>query len=252
MKKMMKRIKRPGFFFLLLTALTACNKEGAFTKAIAINIKGYNIGNSALEVAIDEVTYDKFMLPANQQVNFAKVYTYPSNKSQALLRIKDITPAKEVFQQKLQLNNGELELFFPFVMINGTPLEIKPPAADLSTNKVAFYVHYPQSSDAIDIFLKDDAGQIAYIAKNVLPSTWVYTNYLTDKAFTKSIDTYTLYFTKTGTTSTWAFMDSEGFSKCPTATLFLPNFGQKGQVCSYFITPSTNQLDAVRLFKGPN
>jgi len=246
------KIKKLGFFFILLTALLACNKEQDVTKAISINIKGYNIGNSELEVAVDDVTYDKFRIPANQQVNFAKIYTYPSNKSQASLRIKDITPAKEVFQQQLQLNKGEIDRFFPFVIINGTPLEIKPPVADPSTNKVAFYIHYPQSSDAIDIFLKNNAGQIAYVAKNVKPSTWVYTDYLTDEAFKDLRSSDMLYFTKTGTTTTWAFRDSEQISKSPIGTLLLPNFAEKGKVCSYFITPSTNQLDMVRLFKGSN
>lgn len=244
--------KKLGFFFILITALVACNKEQDVTKAISINIKGYNIGNSELEVAVAEVTYNKFRIPANQQVNFAKIYTYPSNKGQASLRIKDITPAKEVFQQQLDLNNGEIDRFFPFVIINGTPLEIKPPVADPSTNKVAFYIHYPQSNDAIDIFLKNDAGQIVYVAKNVRPSTWVYSDYLTSEIFKNLSTTDNLYFTKAGTTDTWAFRDSEQMSKSPASSLLLPNFTEKGRVCSYFVTPGTNQLDVVRLFKGLN
>ena len=100
---------------LLLPGLLACNKEDGLNKAVSVRISGYNIGNSELEVSIDEVTYDKFRTPANQRLEFAKVYTYPSGKGQASLKIKDIASGKQVYQQQLQLNNGQLEMFFPFI-----------------------------------------------------------------------------------------------------------------------------------------
>lgn len=246
-------IKKPVFFILLLSALAACNKEEAVTKAVSIYITGYNVGNSELEVSIDELAYDKFRTPANALLNFRKVYTYPSGKSGASLKIKDIASGMEVFQQAVQLNNGQIELFFPFVIINGHALEIKPAVADPATNKLAFYIHYPQSSDAIDIFLKNDAGQISYVAKNVQPSGWVYADYyLTADEFKDPSKDYTLYFTKAGTTDHWAFRDSEQISKSSAGgTVLLPTFGEKGLVRTYFITPGSNLLDVVSLFRRP-
>ncbi len=70
------------------------------------------------------------------------------------LKIKDLISGKDVYQQQLILNNSDLERFFQFVLIDGHQLEVKPPAADAATNKVGFYIHYPQSSDPIDVFLK--------------------------------------------------------------------------------------------------
>jgi hypothetical protein len=251
MKQMINTIKKLVFFTAIGVLLGACNKDEITTRAVSIQINGYNVGNSELQVTIDTVVYDKFKTAPNKLVNFRNVYTYPSSKGQALLKIKDLVSGKEVYQQSLELNTKELERFLPFVFINGSALEIKPPAADPSTNKMAFYIYYPQSSDGIDVFLKNDAGQIGYIAKNVQPATWVYTNYVATKEFADP-NKHTLYFTKTGTIDNWAFDDSEQMSKTPTGTLLLPNMSEKGRVCSYFITPGSNQLEAVRLFKGAN
>lgn len=253
MKQTIINIKKVGFFFVLIPLLLACNKENNLTKAVSIEIAGYNIGNSELEVSVDELVYDKFRTPANKRLDFARIYTYPATKNGALLKIKDIVPGKEVFQQQLQLGTGEIDRFFPFVIINGSPLEIKSPEADPSTNKMAFYIYYPQSDDAVDIFLKNDAGQIYYIAKNIQSAMWVYTDYLTPEVFKDSSKNYTLYFTKTGTTDHWAFRDSEQISKSPAGgSLFFPTFGEKGLTRTYFITPGSNQLDVVSLFKRPN
>lgn len=249
--KQIINIKKQGVFVVLfmLTVLTACNDKNELTKAVSIKIAGYNIGNSELEVSIDEVAYDKSRIQANHLLNFAKVYTYPSGKSQASLKIKDVTSGKEVYQEQLDLSKVELERFFSFVLIDGVPLQVKPQASDPSTNKVAFYIHYPQSSDAVDVFLKSDEGKMAYIAKNVQPSTWAYMNYVTPEEIKDATKNYTLYFTKAGTTDQWAFNDSEYMSRTPIGTLALPKFGEKGLVCSYFVTPGANQLDAVRLLK---
>ncbi|TKC06656.1 hypothetical protein FA048_15745 [Pedobacter polaris] len=249
---MIINIKKMSFLMLLLSGLLACNKEEGLTKAVSIRIAGYNIGNSELEVSIDEVAYDKFRTPANRRLEFAKVYTYPSGKSQASLRIKDVSNGKEVFQQQLQFSSSDMDLFFPYVIINGSSLEIKPPVPDPSTNKLAFYIHYPQSSDAIDIFFKNDAGQISYLAKNVMPSKWTYVDYMTAKEFKDQTKISNLYFTKTGTTTQWAFQNSEQMSKSPSGSLLLPNFEEKGLSRTFFVTPGTNQLEVVNLFKRPN
>jgi len=229
--------------------LASCNKEEIKTKAVSIQIRGYNIGNSELEVSLDAVVYDKFKTAPDKVLNFAKVFTYPSNQGQALLKIKDVISGKEVYQNQLSLNTPELERFFPFVFINGSPLEIKAPAADPSTNKMAFYIYYPQSDDAIDIFMKNKAGQTVYIAKNVKPATWSYADYVTTEGFKDNNEDFTWYFVKTGTTDQWAFNDSEGMSRAGTSLLYIPKKEEKGRVQTYFVTPASNQLDAISLFK---
>lgn len=236
-------------FALLLLVLSSCEKEKEFSKAMSVQIQGYNIGDAKLEVSIEGMAYDKFVTQPNRQINFGKIYTYPSEQAQASLKIKDQVSGKEVYNQQLDLKDPSLELFFPFVLLGDNALEIKPPTPDPSTNKMAFYIHYPKSNDAIDVFLKNDEGKIAYLAKSVLPGKWNYADYITPADFKNSETNYTLYFTKAGTTDQWAFEDSEQKSKTPTGTLKLPKFEQKGLVCSYFITPAANQLDAVRLFK---
>lgn len=250
MRQIIMNIRKVLFFAMLLLGLVSCNKEKEFTRAIDIQIRGYNIGNAELEVSIDEVAYDKFKIQPNRLVDFGKVHTYPSHQNQALLKVKDIISGKEVLHQQLSLNNNELEMFFPLVLINGSLLEIKPPASDPSTNRMAFYIYYPESNDTIDIFLKDKDGKISYLAKNVQPSKWGYVDYLTAKEFDDPQNTLWLYFTKAGTTDQWAFKDSEQMSKSPVGTLLLPAFAEKGRVCTYFVTPGSNQLDVVRLFKG--
>lgn len=239
----MMNMKKIVFFFLLLPFL-ACNKEKEVTKAVSIQIKGYNIGNSELEVTIDSAVYDKFKTLANKQIDFAKVFTYPSLRNEATLKIRDVVAGKEVYRQQIKLNTSELNRFYSFIYLNGSPLEIKPPASDPSTNKMAFYLHYPQSDDAIDVFLKNQAGKTAYIAKNIKPNQWAYADYVA----AEDLKDATIYFTKAGTTDQWAFNSSEQFSKSPIGTMQLPKLGEKGLSCSYFATPSTNQLDVVRLF----
>lgn len=245
----MINMKRLMLLAIAAAGLASCNKEEIKTKAVSIQIRGYNIGNSNLEVSMDAVVYDKFKTEPDKQLNFGKVYTYPASQGQGLLRIKDVISGKEVFQNQLNLNTPELERFFPFVFINGSPLEIKAPAADPSTNKMAFYIYYPQSNDGIDVFMKNKEGKTVYIARNVKPATWTYADYVTTEGFKDPNETYTWYFVKTGTTDQWAFNDSEGLSNCGTNQLYLPKKGETGRVQTYFVTPASNQLDAVSLFK---
>ncbi|MNJ98980.1 hypothetical protein D3C87_167510 [compost metagenome] len=248
----MMNIKRLALFTALVMALSACNKDELSTRAVSVQVRGYNIGNSELELTIDTVVYDKFKTAPNTLLNFGKVYTYSSIKEQALLKIKDVTTGKEVYQSQLELNAGGLEQFFPFVYINGAALEIKAPAADPSTNKMAFYIYYPQSNDPMDIYMKNENGDIVYIAKNVVPGTWGYSDYVTTMGFTSAEDNYDWFFVKAGTTNQWAFNDSEWMSQFSTGTLFIPKKGEKGRVQTYFVTPASNQLDVVSLFKGVN
>lgn len=249
---MMNNIKRLTLFAVMTMVLAACNKEDITTKAVSIQIGGYNMGNSELLVTIDTVVYDKFKTAPDKLLNFRNVYTYPSTKGQAVLKIKDLVSGKEVYQNTLTLGSKDLERFFPFVFLNGSPLEIKAPAADPATNKMAFYVHYPQSDDVLDIYMKNEKGEMVSIAKNVKPGTWSYSEYVTTTGFTDVSDTYKWFFVKAGTTDQWAFNDSEYMSQFSTGTLSIPKKGEKGRVQTYFITPTTNQLDIAALFKQVN
>ncbi|AOM77833.1 hypothetical protein BFS30_12010 [Pedobacter steynii] len=249
MKQIIINMKRLMLLAIATAGLVSCNKEEIKTKAVSIQIRGYNIGNSELEISLDALVYDKFKTEPDKQLNFSKVYTYPSTQGQASLKIKDVISGKEVYQNQLSLNTPDLERFFPFVFINGNPLEIKAPAADPSTNKMAFYIYYPQSNDAIDIFMRNEAGETVYIAKNVKPATWTYADYVTTEGFKDTNKDYTWYFVKAGTTDQWAFNDSEWMSQAGTSLLYIPKQGETGRVQTYFVTPAGNQLDAISLFK---
>lgn len=250
--KQIINMKKLALFALIAVALVACNKDELTTKAVSVQISGYNVGNSELQIAIDTVIYQKNKISPDKLIDFRNVYTYPSSKQQALLKIKDVVSGKEVYQNSLTLGTTELERFFPFVFINGSPLEIKAPTADPSTNKMVFYIYYPQSNDAIDVYMKNETGKIVYIAKDVKPSSWTNSTYVTTEGFTNTNTNYTWYFVKAGTTDQWAFNDSEWMSQFATGTLYIPKKGEKGRVQTYFVTPASNQLDVVSLFKGVN
>ncbi|WP_256011637.1 hypothetical protein [Desertivirga xinjiangensis] len=246
---MIKKIKKLALLAMTACVIAACNKDELTQKAISIQIMGYNIGNSELEISIDTGVYDKFKTAPNTLLNFGKVYTYPSSKEQALLKIRDVVSGKEVYQNELDLRQNEFERFFPFVMINGTPLEIKIPSPDPATNKLAFYIYYPESSDLIDVFMRNETGQTVYIARNVMPATWAYADYVSAEGFKDPNKNYTWYFVKAGTTDQWAFHDDEYKSQSPTGTLYIPKNGETGRVQAYFVTAASNQLDVVSLFK---
>lgn len=237
-----------GFYTLVLAGLSACNKDADVTKAVSIEIKGFNVSNSPLEISVDTVVYRNFKVPANTEVDFNKVFTYPASTSEVVLRIRDANSGNEVFEQQVTLNSSELERFYQFVLIDGKQLELKPPAADPATNKIGFYIHYPASNDPIDVFMQNDEGQIAYLAKNVTPSAWVYADYAGHEGFNNPNTNYDLYFTKAGTTDVWAFNDNQYMSLGHEDALLIPQNGQKGRVCSYFVTPGTADLRTVRLF----
>lgn len=237
---------------VLLNMFISCNKEDEEgTKATSIEVWGYNVGDAELEVSVDTTIYRNFTTMPNKPVTFSKVYTFPFAKKEASLKIKDKTSGKEVFQQQLNLGGGELELFFPFVFIDGNALKIEPPVADPATNKMGFYIHYPQSEDALDIFLRNEAGQMVYIAQNVKPGAWIYSSYQPQEGFKDKNKSYDLCFTRAGTTDSWYFENSEMVSKSGVTGLFFPKGEEKGLVRTYFVTPSALQLEVMRLFKRP-
>lgn len=251
MEKIRAIIQQLSIMAFLLAGLNACNKEADGIKAVSIEIKGFNVGSAQLEISVDTVVYRNFNVPSNTEVNFSKVFTYPSSTNEVALRIKDINSGKEVYRHQVNLNSSELERFYQFVFIEGQQLAFTPPAADPATNKIGFYIHYPPSNDAIDVFMKNSEGQIAYLAKNVQPSTWVYTDYAGDEGFNNPNTSYNVYFTKAGTTESWAFYDDEYMSRSYSSSMFLPKGATKGRVCSFFVTPGTADLRVVRLFKAP-
>lgn len=251
MKQIISTIKLSGIFALLLAGISSCNKEAAVSKAVSIEIKGFNVSNSPLEISVDTVVYRDFKVPSNTEVNFSKVFTYPSSTNEVVLRIKDVNSGKEIYQQQLTLNTNQIERFYQFILLDGKQLEFNPPAADPNTNKIGFYIHYPASSDPIDVYMQNDEGQKVYLAKNVTPSTWVYADYAGHEAFNNPSTNYIVYFTKAGTTDAWAFNDNQYMSQSYEDGMFIPQNGVKGRVCSYFITPGSVDLRAVRLFAIP-
>lgn len=236
---------------VVLLIFISCNKEDEPTRAINVEIWGYNIGDAELETSIDTTVYRNFTTLPNKPVTFSKVYTFHASQKESTLKITDKTSGKEVFQQALHLNSSNFELFFPFVFIDGNELKTEIPAADSSTNKLSFYIHYPKRTDALDIFLQNETGQISYIAQNVQPGTWIHTDYMPTEGFQDKSKSYTLYFTQTGTIDSWYFEDNESISKVGESGLLLPKNVEKGLVRSYFVTPGNLQLDVMRLFKRP-
>lgn len=240
---------------LVAGLFTACNKDMETTKALSFDIAGYNTTNNDLEISVDTVAFSKSLLTANSVVSFGKVYTYPSGKNEAQITIRDKQSGSEVWKQTVRLSGAEKEQFFPFVYIDGKVLEVNPPAADPATNKIGFYIHYPANNDAIDVFIKNEAGQVAYFAKNVIPGSWVYSDYVTQDGFFQNPNgNFYIYCTKAGTTDNWAFENDENKSKIPNnnnGTFFPLLHTQKGNVRTYFITPGSSQMKLVRLFKKP-
>lgn len=246
----MSNIKLLGLLMLLLTFIS-CNKEEEPMKAINIEVWGYNVGDAELEMSVDTTIYRSFATQPNSAVTFSKVYTYPFAKKTAVVRIQNKASGKGIYQREVALGTSEMELFFPFVFINGKELKVEPATADPATNKLSFYIHYPKSESALDIFLKNEAGQTLSIAQNVKPGTWINVSYVPKEGFTDKNKNYELFFIKTSTTDGWYFEDSEMKSKAPEASLFFPKNEEKGMVRTYFITPGNQQLDVIRLFKRP-
>jgi hypothetical protein len=247
MKKTIEKII--GIVFVM-GLFTACNKETLTEKAVNITIVGYNTSSEELEVSLDTVVYKKNLLAANNEIAFGKSYAYFQGKAQATLRIKEKMSGKEIFNRQITFSGAELEPFFNFLYVDGKEITVQLPVANPSTNKLGFYVHYPPSSDALDIFMKNNAGELTYLAKNVKPGTWVYTDYMAQAGFKEPNVDYPLYFTKAGTTNNWAF-GTENLSKNVSQTKIPRTDNTKGVVQAYFVTPNNSNTTVVRLFNPP-
>lgn len=239
---------------LILTGLASCNKDVETDKAFTVAIHGYNIGDDQLEVTVDTAVYDQQLLRANGQLGFSTVYPYSVGKKDATITVKNKSTGKELLRETMSLESGQIEFFYNLVYINGQVLDVKPPAADTSTNKLGFYIYYPESKDPIDILLYDqNTGAMAYLAREVVPETWVYVNYVPAEGFTDKniIGGSTVYFLKAGTMDQWAFNNDEYASQTSGHGMYIPhrNFNL-GKVQPYFLRPSPQGygVEVARLF----
>lgn len=248
-----------GLFIASLTvlALASCNKEIDTSKVINVTFHGYNLSDMQLLVTLDTVVFDQKVQQANTRLNFSMVYPYFSGKKEAVLRVKDTITGKELFHETLDLTSGQLEFHFNLVNINGSLVDVKPPASDTSTNKLGFYIYYPESTDLIDIILYNTTtGQLVYLAQNVAPQTWVYTDYVLTDGFRKKeeVGSSIVYFFKAGSIEQFAFFDDEYKSQVTAFSWYLPHsLYDLGKVQSYFILPSvqSGQTEIVNLFPNP-
>ncbi|MBC9930285.1 hypothetical protein [Chitinophaga qingshengii] len=256
----MKRLKKAAqLLFLLSTALVACNKEELHVrKAMHVVINGYNGSENALRVTIDTTVYagDKVFKPT-EKFEFSVAYAYTENQQQKTVVITD-TVTKQVILRK-PLPSGETKAAISFLYLNGKVQEVQPPAADVATNKLGFYIHYTDNDTPLDIFLfrTDSNGKEyrTYLAKNVKPGNWLYTDYLAGADFntkTNVDDAASLCFTRTGTTDQWAFEDNEGKSRIAVSGMQLPLAGEKGLVQQYVVTPGPFMLDYARMYFHPD
>lgn len=242
---------------LTLFALASCNKEIETQKAINVTFHGYNFSDSQMEVTVDTVLFDKKIQEANKRVDFSMVYPYFGAKKETTLRVKDQVSGKELLQKTLPLSGSQLEFFYPLVNINGSMLDVTPPAADPATNKLGFYIYYPESNDPIDIILyNQNTGAQRYLAQNVVPQTWVYIDYLPADGFLEKNDvgSATVYFTKAGTFDQWAFNDDEYQSQTTAFSWYIPyKKYSMNKVQPYLILPSPQGWGAevVNLFPNP-
>lgn len=255
---MTKYIKMLALLLGLAAAFTACNKENNNPeKAMQVIISAYNSSANPLMVAIDTAKYSK---PADliKPVSIAELYTvFPYRGSrERLVTITDTVTKKVLYSKPLPLTGSKSN--FNFIYIDGKELEVNPPAAAATTNKVGFYVQYTTNDAPIDISLYRVDSQTGqeyryYLAKNVKPRTWVYLDYLAAENFdsTGGLGSASVCFNKAGTTNQWAFADSEAQSKLQAQTLNLPRKGEIGLVQPYFVVPISSQLRSVRLFFFP-
>jgi hypothetical protein len=264
MKHILSPLKIISFFLLLLTGLSACNKEGpAVTKAMYVVINGYNGTAHELVVGIDTTLYGKnvsnakYVIHPASVIGFSITYTYPDDQQQRMVTLRDPESNKVLFSKPLPATGTKAS--FNFIYLDGKEMELTPPATDASTNKLGFYVHYAGSSEPFDMFLykiNTETGQEYrhYLAKNIKPGSWAYVDYIASADFgTKSIlKNSSIYFTKAGTTDQWAFQDDENSSKVSSFPLSFPITGEKGLVQSYFIAPGSSKLDISRLYFHPD
>lgn len=241
---------------LIILALASCNKEIETTKVINVTLHGYNLSDMELEVTLDTVIFDKQVQQANQRLKFSMVYPYLPGNKEAILSVKDTISGKELLHKTLPLSGAQLEFHFNLININGELLEVTSPAADTGTNKLSYYIYYPESNDPIDILLYNtNTGAQIYLAQNVVPQTWVHTDYLPTQGFfgKNDVGSAIIYFLKAGTFD-WAFNNDEFQSQTSAFSWFLPYSDYNlSKVQSYFILPSSQgmQAEVVNLFPVP-
>lgn len=251
-----KHIHTFAIAVLAVLSMASCNKEIQTAKVVNVSFHGYNLSDDQLIASFDTVVFDKDLMQANSQFNFGKVYPYFPDKAELSVQVKNKETGAELLRKTVSLSSGQLEFFFPLVYLEGKVLEVNPPLADPASNKLGFYIHYPESSDPIDIRLfKPETGEEVYLAKNVIPGTWVYTEYLPSAGFRDKaeIQQCVVYFNKAGTTE-WAFNGDEYLSKAYVNSLYIPHMGYNlNKVHTYFITPSPlgYQADVSNLFLNP-
>ncbi len=247
---------------LFVSTLAACNKEELNEgKVMHVIVNGYNGSDHELEITLDTTVYRKsirngdLLIKPRSISTFNRAYVYYTPQAKGQMTVKDLSNGKVIFSRALP--SGE-KADFNFIYLDGKELEIPGQAANPGSNKLGFYLYYPESNDPIDIFLyrKDNgSGQEYrhYIAKNVRPGSWLSIDYTAAADFSTAtaMQSTNLCFTKTGTTDQWAFRDNEALSSTNARSQFFPIEGETGLVQSYFITPGGNQLDCSRLFFYP-
>lgn len=238
---------------LAIMTLGSCNKEIEGTKVINVTLRGYNFSDAPLEVTVDTAVFESKIVQPNSRVNFSMVYPYAPGKTEAALHVKNTVTGADLFQETLALSGGQLEFFYPLININGSLLDITPPAADPATNKLSFYIYYKESNDPIDILMYNpNTGQQVYLAQNVIPQTWVHTDYVPVEGFREKaeVEGSTIYFLKAGTFD-WAFNNDEYQSQVGAFGWYIPHKTHNlDKVQPYFIMPSPQgwNVEFINLF----
>lgn len=264
MKQLIQYMKIAGIIAMLINVLAACNKEELNPeKAIQVIISGYNGSANELEVSIDTTRYDKslangkFILQPASLIGFNAVYTYRDPVLRSKVTLTDPATGEIVFSKPLPASGTKA--CFNYIYLDGKVVEVNPPAAEATTNKLGFYIHYADSDAPFDIFLyriDNTTGQEyrEYLAKQVKRKSWIYIDYIPSADFDNknALSNSSVCFTKAGTTDQWAFQDNETMSKVPAMGMGFPLAGEKGLVLPYFITPGSWQLEQSRLFFYPD
>ncbi|UYQ91442.1 hypothetical protein MKQ68_15220 [Chitinophaga horti] len=244
---------------LFLLLFTACNKEELSAEMAAyVVVNGYNGGENGLEIAIDTTRYTAFtkIVQSAGIIGFGTVYTYRQGQHEQILTVRDTATKQVVFSKTVDLSAAKVAINFTYV--DGKTTEYTPPAVDTATNKLLFYVNFPEDEAPFDMFLyRKDASTGEelryYLAKDVKPGSWITVNYLAAPGFetTVALSNTSIYFTKAGTTDQWAFRDNESVSRMSAGGLYLPVTGEKGLVQPYYLLPKVWQLEHARMFFYP-
>ncbi|EDM37750.1 hypothetical protein PBAL39_15034 [Pedobacter sp. BAL39] len=263
MKTINSYAKLPALFMLVILMLTSCNKEKLDSeRALQVVVNGYNGGVNTLEMTIDTtgfgagISNGKYLLNPSSIIGTSIAYSFFGEK-QRMLTLSEVESKKVVFSKPIP--NTGTKAFFNFIYVDGKELEINPPTADASTNKLGFYVQYADSDMPFDIFLyrmNNVTGQEYryYLAKNVKAKGWIYIDYIAPADFgdKSSLGISSIFFTKTGTVDQWAFQDNEAMSKISASSMSFPLSGETGLVLPFFFAHQQGLLNRSRLFFYPD